>query len=706
MLLSKSSIIQNNKISLEFSQVKAFVAVADSLSFTKAAQRLNLSQPAVSVKVKALEKHLGVLLFRRLHSHIQLTDAGHHALAICKRILGDVESLQDHFLLATDAGAARVTLFLPVSIGVRMMAPLLERLESSKPEDVFIDLKACGSEEEVVEQVVASRSSIGILRNQPVNARLTSVPWCTHPLSLLVHPSHPLAAQAAVSIEEILSEPVLFPEQDSTDHALLSSRLLTVGLQPSDFLERRHVPIDLMATLVANGQWIALRFSLPWLEADRDGLRNLSLHEFPVPYVLHLVSPLPPAGRQLQTPGLSTAANRVLGALLALGAAAEESRHAQLIESMRRALGTEPGEELIERVEIPSLRSSPASAQRPLPGSDSAEKSPLPFRIGVQHRTIQTVLGGRAVQQLGLLDNFLDEECFSEGTVLSPRWIDHASAAPMITSLLEGKLDLAIMGDYAITHLATAAQESSADRFKLVAFVSVNPHGSGASLILPRNSNLTDLRSLVSHSVAVPTLSTAYGSLLYNLRAQELIDQIYVQSINLIEVFQHSMGKVEADSYACFTPHDHYLVAKDQFRWADEQISVPFAFYGVVVRDSFARRYPGAIRAFLKAMACSQYWFYSTPSAIECLSRWTGIDGKIVHSVLGERQGQKARDCHYQPDLSIRNDWLEEYATRIYTPSQVNAGRSVVLPEVEDEFLKSALADLNPFRQVQATTSK
>ena len=166
------------------------------------------------------------------------------------------------------------------------------------------------------------------------------------------------------------------------------------------------------------------------------------------------------------------------------------------------------------------------------------------------------------------------------------------------------------------------------------------------------------------------------------------------------------MGKVEADSYACFTPHDHYLVAKDQFRWADEQISVPFAFYGVVVRDSFARRYPGAIRAFLKAMACSQYWFYTTPSSIEYLSRWTGIDGKIVNSVLGEGQGMKARDCHYQPDLMIRNDWLEEYATTIYTPSQGHAGRSVMLPDVEDEFLKSALADLNPFRQVQATTIK
>lgn len=691
---------------MEFSQVKAFVAVADSLSFTKAAQRLNLSQPAVSVKVKALEKHLGVLLFRRLHSHIQLTEAGLHSLGICKRILGDVESLQHHFLLAADAGGARVTLFLPVSIGIRMMAPLLERLESNKPQDVFIDLKACSSEEEIVERVVESRSSIGILQNHSVNPLLTSVPWCTHPLSLLVHPGHRLASQAAVSIEEILSEPVLFPEQDSTDHNLLSSRLLTVGLQASDFHERRHVPIDLMATLVANGQWSALRFSLPWLEADRDGLRNLSLHEFPVPYVLHLVAPLTPAGKQIKTPGLCTAANQVLVALLALGAGAEKTRHAQLMESMCRALGTKPGEGAIEQVELPSLRSSPPSAQRVLPGSDSVEKRPVPFRIGVQHRTVQTVLGGRAVQQLGLLDNFLNEEGFSEGSVLSPRWIDHASAAPMTASLLEGGLDLAIMGDYAITHLANATRGSSEGGFKLVAFVSVNPHGSGASLILPRNSNLSDLRSLVSHSVAVPTLSTAYGSLLYNLRAQELINQIYVESINLIEVSQHSMGKVEADSYACFTPHDHYLVAKDQFRWADEQISVPFAFYGVVVRDSFARRYPGAIRAFLKAMACSQYWFYTTPSSIQCLSRWTGIDEKIVNSVLGERQGQKARDCHYQPDQSIRNDWLEEYATRIYTPSQIHPGRSVLLPEVEDEFLKSALADLNPFRQVHVTTSQ
>ena len=685
---------------LDFSQVKAFVAVADALSFTKAAERLSLSQPAVSLKVKALEKHLGVSLFRRLHNRIQLTEAGNQALDPCRRILCDVETLQQQFLLAGDESSTRVTLCLPISIGIGMMGPLLEQLEFIKPREVFVDLKAFSSEEEVVTHVVESRSCIGILRDSPDHPRVRGMPWSTLPLSLLVHPGHRLANEAAVSITDFLHEPILFPEQDSTDHTLLSGRLLAVGLQIADFPQRRHVPIDLMATLVAKGQWIALRFSLPWPEAGDQGLRHLSLHEFPVPYLLHLVSPLSTAaGKEIRARGLSRAADQVLEALLGLGAGAEDSRRSRLIESMRRGLGTHAAQGAVEQVEPPSLRTPPAERPQPLPGTETREGDRLtPFRIGVQHKTIQTVLAGRAVQQLGLLDNFLEEESFADGSVLSPRWIDHASAAPMISPLLEGELDLAILGDYAITHLASTAQKFSADGIKLVAFVSVNPHGSGASLILPRHSSLSDLRSLISHSVAVPSLSTAYGSLLYNLRSQKLIDKINVQSIDLIDKREHRMATIKADGYACFTPLDHYLEAEDQFRWADEPISVPFSFYGVMVRESFASKYPGAVRAFLKAMVCSEYWFYTTPSSIQCLSRWTGIKEAIVHDVLGEWQGQQGTDCHYQPDLRIRNDWLQDYAQMIYTPTQANAGRSVVLPEVEDEFLASAVADLHPFR--------
>jgi hypothetical protein len=162
---------------------------------------------------------------------------------------------------------------------------------------------------------------------------------------------------------------------------------------------------------------------------------------------------------------------------------------------------------------------------------------------------------------------------------------------------------------------------------------------------------------------------------------------------------------VEADGYAFFTPLDHCLESGLRYRRIDDQISVPMAFYGVMVRDAFARSHPGAVKAFLKAMACSRYWFYTTPSSIQRLSLWTGIEERIVHSVLGIREGREARDCHYQPDLCIRQDWLEEYALKIYSRCCAEGDTAVVLPEVEEEFLETALQDLDPFCKVQTTTS-
>ena len=84
---------------MDLSQVKAFLAVAEQRSFTKAAQSLHLSQPSISLKVKALEKHLHTQLIKRDQNKVYLSEDGEYACEKFQAIIKDLESLEDHFII-------------------------------------------------------------------------------------------------------------------------------------------------------------------------------------------------------------------------------------------------------------------------------------------------------------------------------------------------------------------------------------------------------------------------------------------------------------------------------------------------------------------------------------------------------------------------------------------------------------------------------
>ena len=80
---------------MELSQLRTFREVAEALSFTRAAQKLNMTQSAVSHQIKALERELGEPLFIRAKRGVRLSDAGQLALSYAERILEEAEALRE-----------------------------------------------------------------------------------------------------------------------------------------------------------------------------------------------------------------------------------------------------------------------------------------------------------------------------------------------------------------------------------------------------------------------------------------------------------------------------------------------------------------------------------------------------------------------------------------------------------------------------------
>ena len=321
---------------------------------------------------------------------------------------------------------------------------------------------------------------------------------------------------------------------------------------------------------------------------------------------------------------------------------------------------------------------------------DRNNKINLNVKIGVQHDTIQTSLASIIPEKLCFFDLFLDECNRKEN--ISPKWINHNSAYPIISKLKTEELDFGIVGDYAISHLANQ-ETNSAEDIVLVSFVSINPEGGGSNLILPRDSNVKSLDEFSKGStIAVPFLSTAYGSLLYNLKSQNLRKEVTLKDYSINNI--NSIKETNVDAFAFFTPFDYLLESTKDFEILNESISAPISYYGVLVRKEFLQKNEDVVKAFIKSLISAKYWFYSASSTIQKISKWTGVSEKIVNSILGNRVG---KDCHYIPDMKIRKDWIDTYTNEIYSePGTVEFNQTIKKnPIIFEDLLNDAYKELN-----------
>mgnify|MGYP003303040321 FL=1 len=119
--------------------------------------------------------------------------------------------------------------------------------------------------------------------------------------------------------------------------------------------------------------------------------------------------------------------------------------------------------------------------------------------------------------------------------------------------------------------------------------MSINPEGGGSNLILPRDSNVKSLDEFSKGStIAVPFLSTAYGSLLYNLKSQNLRKEVTLKDYSINNI--NSIKETNVDAFAFFTPFDYLLESTKDFEILNESISAPISYYGVLVRKAFLQK--------------------------------------------------------------------------------------------------------------------
>jgi DNA-binding transcriptional LysR family regulator len=207
----------------DFPGIEAFLAIAERGSFRAAAAHLNLSQTALSHRIRKLEATLGVRLFARTTRQVSLTAAGRELLA---RARGPAETLADAFAAmqaAAASGAGSIALACLPTLAMRHVPGVLAEFAATHPAVAVrvLDLSAI----EIVERVRGGEAELGVGIVSATRAELDIVPLLTEPFVLACPADHPLAAQRSVAWAEIEGVPLVRVSPQTGNRALLDDAL-------------------------------------------------------------------------------------------------------------------------------------------------------------------------------------------------------------------------------------------------------------------------------------------------------------------------------------------------------------------------------------------------------------------------------------------------------------------------------------------------
>jgi DNA-binding transcriptional LysR family regulator len=200
-----------------------FHTVARLLSFTKAADFLHMTQPAVTFQIRQLEEHFNTRLFDRTHNRISLTEAGETVFQYAERILGLYSEMDNKVRALTGEVIGVLMLGASTTVADYHLPALLGEFQS-KFKDVKIRLRMSNTLG-VVHMVEANEVDVGIVEG-PVNNKnlVTRVCWQDR-LMVICPPGHTLAGRKTVTVEDLLPFPFICREEGSGTREVISEYL-------------------------------------------------------------------------------------------------------------------------------------------------------------------------------------------------------------------------------------------------------------------------------------------------------------------------------------------------------------------------------------------------------------------------------------------------------------------------------------------------
>ena len=245
---------------MNLSQLKAFLAVAQDRSFSRAAEKLYLTQPAVSKQIQALEEGLGMRLFDRVGRSILLTQAGnilHDHAHIAFQTLEEARETINQ-LRGLQRGHLRIS--AASTIGTYMLPQPLGELKAQFP-GIEISL-AITNKARVVQQVLSHEVELGFVGPPVEPAELEMEEYLLDELVLIMAPTHRLAREESVGVAELVEEVFILREQGSGTREIMEEELGRVRVSLKKAMELGSTEAIKQAVAANLGVSIVSKFAI------------------------------------------------------------------------------------------------------------------------------------------------------------------------------------------------------------------------------------------------------------------------------------------------------------------------------------------------------------------------------------------------------------------------------------------------------------
>lgn len=267
-------------------QLKVFESVARHLSYSRAADELHLTQPAVSMQIKQLEDNISLPLFEQLGKRIYLTDAGRELYQYSRAIaqqLSDMEVALDEL-----KGMARGKLNIAVVTTANYFAPHLLAKFCQRYSGVTVSLNV-SNRETVLKQLADNLIDLAIMGQPPENLDIDSESFMENPLVVVAPPDHPLCNERDIPVKRLATETFLVRESGSGTRSAMERFFAAHEIKINKGMETDTTEAIKQAVQAGMGLGIMSRHTVE-LELETKRLKILDVQGFPIVRYWHVVN--------------------------------------------------------------------------------------------------------------------------------------------------------------------------------------------------------------------------------------------------------------------------------------------------------------------------------------------------------------------------------------------------------------------------------
>jgi len=208
-------------------RLKVFYTVARLLSFTKAAESLHMTQPAVTFQVRQLEEHFDTRLFDRTHNRVTLTDVGVVVYEVAERIFEHYDEMERRVREMTGEMGGSLNIGASMTVAENMLPALLGQFRKKHP-DLNVRLKV-GNSESIISMVEHNVIDLAIVEGSISNKNLLVEACRDDELVVIMPPDHPLAKNETLTVDQLMPYQFICREEGSGTREAIFNYLVEQG---------------------------------------------------------------------------------------------------------------------------------------------------------------------------------------------------------------------------------------------------------------------------------------------------------------------------------------------------------------------------------------------------------------------------------------------------------------------------------------------